>query len=371
MQKLIELKKEDNVLVSSKVENFLKPDAVYLPIFNNKILVNQNDKVKIGDEVIEGVLAPISGVVKNLKKFSALNGNIYCLEIINDFEERNRNVIGIKNRLTKEKILKYINLDGKNNLVLNAIDDEVYVLTENFYLALYYEEFLEFLDDISKIINIDNIYVCLKASSSENVNKLMSDLGMYPNIELVIVPDLYLLGKTKFLLKYLNLNANETKVIKAEEFFFLYNYLKRGRTKSEKLITISGNGIKNPIIVQVKIGSLLKDIVKEFIVFKNNDVKFFANGIMGGKEIDLDSFVVTDNLNSLIIMKSEKEKKKSKCINCGLCSDICPVNLNPLLFNNKKYLEKAKKECLNCGLCSYICPVYINFNKYLKGEENA
>ena len=55
----------------------------------------------------------------------------------------------------------------------------------------------------------------------------------------------------------------------------------------------------------------------------------------------------------------------------GLCNNICPVNLNPLLFNNSKYLEKAKKECLNCGLCSYICPVYINFNKYLKGEENA
>lgn len=371
MQKLIELEKDDNVLVSSKVESFLRPDTVYLPIFNNKILVKPNDLVKIGDEVIEGVLSPISGVVKNLKKLSTLDGYIYCLEIINDFEERNRNVIGIKNRLTKEKILKYIDLDGKNNLVLNAIDDEIYVLTENFYLALYYEEFLEFLDDISKIINVNNIYVCLKASSSENVNKLMSDLGMYPNIELVVVPDLYLLGKTEFLLKYLNLNMNDTKIIKAEEFFFLYNYLKRGRTKSEKLITISGNGIKNPMVVQVKIGSLLKDIVKELVLFSVDDVLYFANGIMSGKEIDLDSFVVTDNLNSLIIMRKEKEKRESKCLNCGLCNNICPVNLNPLLFNNSKYLEKAKKECLNCGLCSYICPVYINFNKYLKGEENA
>ena len=69
-------------------------------------------------------------------------------------------------------------------------------------------------------------------------------------------------------------------------------------------------------------------------------------------------------------MKKSEEKKEGKCLRCGLCSDICPVHLNPVLLKNPKYASLIKKECINCGLCSYICPVYINFNTYLKGESH-
>ena len=87
MQKLIELKKDENILVSSKLESFLKPDYVYLPVLkNNTILVHKNDFVKIGDEVITGMLSPVSGVVSGLKKLNSLQDADYYLEIANDFE---------------------------------------------------------------------------------------------------------------------------------------------------------------------------------------------------------------------------------------------------------------------------------------------
>ncbi len=370
MEKLIELTKDDSILVSSKIEKYLKPDKVYLPVNQNKILVNPKTLVKIGDEVIENVLSPISGIVQGLKKLTSYDETGYFLEIINNYEERSKNNIGFKNKLTKEKLLKFINLTSKTTLVLNAIDDEVYVLTQNFYLSLYYEELLELLDEINKLIKLEHIYICLKASSSANINKLMSDLGMYPDIELITVPNLYLLGQPTFLLKYLNLEASKTCIINAEDFYDLYNYLKRGRIKSEKLITLSGNALKNPMIVQVKIGTLLKDILNELIIYNCKDVLYFANGIMSGHNISIENFVITNNLSSILIMANYSPKKEGKCLNCGACINICPVHLNPLLFSNEKYLKKAQKECLKCGLCSYICPVYINFNKFLKGDQN-
>ena len=370
MQKLIELQKEENILVSSQLESFLKPDTVYLPVYKDKtILVHKGDFLKIGDEVVRGMLSPVSGYVQSLKKMKSLHHADYYLEIINNFEERNRKESGRRKKIDVQMLLSLLNLEGKKNLVLNAIDDEVYVSTQNFYLFLYYDVFLELLDEIAKLFPIENIYVCVKASSSENVSKLMSDLGMYPNIILRIVPDLYLLGRTSFLLSYLGLLEEETFVVLASSFYDVYNYLKRGRTKSDVFITISGNAVKNPMVVQVKIGSLLEDVVKELVQITQEDVLYFANGLMSGVAIDLPSFVVTDDLNSLIIMKKKEEPKEEKCIKCGLCSDICPVHLNPLLFQNKKYAEKMKEQCIKCGLCSYICPVYINFNSYMKGDN--
>ena len=228
----------------------------------------------------------------------------------------------------------------------------------------------ELLDDLDNMFHLEHIIVCVSASSSENISNLMSDLGMYPHIELKMVPSLYLLGKTEFLLSYLGMDEKNTVVIKASRFYDAYNTLKRGRCPSDKLFTISGNAIKNPMVIQSKIGVLLKDIIKELIEFKEKDFLFIAGGLMQGKIIDIDNFVITHSLDSILIMKKEEAKKSLSCLKCGACHDICPKGLYPNLFSDPVYFEQKKNICLKCGLCSYICPVYINFNKYWKGENN-
>lgn len=369
MQKLIELEKDESILVSSQVGKFLKPDMIYIPFSNQeKILKQRGEHIKIGDEVVPGKFSSVSGVVCGIKKGESFKEGEYYLEIENDFEEE-RKSIGLKRKVTKEDILSFWPLKGKKNFVLNAIDDEVYVVTENFYLFLYYDVFFELLDDISKWMDL-NIYVCLKASSSENIHQLMSDLGMYPNIVLKVVPDYYLLGENSFLISYLGLDEESSFVVSASSFYDGYNYLKRGRTKSDQLITISGNAIKNPMVVQVKTGSLLSDVVQELVDFKTSDVVYWAGGLMRGQKILLSSFVITDEFKSLLIMKKKKTKEEGKCIHCGLCSDICPVHLKPVYFHNPTYFKKVKNECIKCGLCSYICPVYISFHNYWEGENH-
>lgn len=362
MQKLMEIKKDESILVSSKTESFLKPDMIYLPISSrDTFLVKKNDSVKIGDKITEQIFSPVSGVVQGLMKMNSLDESVAYLEILNDFEERRVKNTGLKRKITKENVLSVLNLAGKKSLVLNAIDDEIYVLTENFYLFCYYEEFLELLDEIHQLFSLEHIYVCLKASSSENINQLMSDLGMYPDIILKVVPDLYLLAKPQFLLSYLEIDEEDSLVVSAHTFYHAYNFLKRGRTMSDIFITISGNVVKNPMVVQVKLGSLLKDVINELVLYQEEDVTYIANGLLSGKEIDLDSFVVTPSLHSLLIMKREERKQEEKCLNCGLCSEVCPVHLNPRLWKNPKYKEQMEKQCIKCGLCTYICPVYIRF----------
>jgi electron transport complex protein RnfC len=48
---------------------------------------------------------------------------------------------------------------------------------------------------------------------------------------------------------------------------------------------------------------------------------------------------------------------------CGKCGEVCPVFLSPILIKEAfeaKDLDKMKEFkanlCMQCGLCSYICP---------------
>lgn len=384
MQKLIELEKDASIQVSSIIEKYEKPDYIYIPVENSSTIVTKvYDKVKIGTPLIKVastvVTSPVSGIVQGIKIMNTLKGKMSAIEILNDFEETKvidpiiKKQGGTIKKEVLDKLLKaHFNLDFNNVkcLILNCIDDDPYILTENFYLLLNYEGILETLDKLDKLYNFEHITICVKDNNGENINKLMENLGMYPNIKLNIVPNLYLLGKEKILLDYLEFNIKDSYVVKASLFYHVYNLLLRNRLINNKLLTISGNGLKNPMVVKVKIGTKLADVVKSLVQVKKEDLSYIINGLMSGYMIDLKDFIITNEVEGLLIMTNKKNIEASKCIKCGACIDICPVGINPLLLENPDYLKQVQAKCLKCGLCSYICPSYIDFNKYIWGDKN-
>lgn len=58
-----------------------------------------------------------------------------------------------------------------------------------------------------------------------------------------------------------------------------------------------------------------------------------------------------DNIFSLkgVIMVDEK-----KCISCGACISICPVNAIKFV---KGKAQINPKKCIKCGSCAQFCPV--------------
>ena len=45
---------------------------------------------------------------------------------------------------------------------------------------------------------------------------------------------------------------------------------------------------------------------------------------------------------------------KKKCLGCGACASMCPVNAIAMKGGKA---EINKKKCIKCGTCMQICPV--------------
>ena len=365
MQKLIELENYPNILVSSNLLNYDKPDYIYIPINNkSELLVHKDEEVLIGDALVKNgkeiLISSVSGKVINIEKVNTINGIEDALKIENDFQDKRKlSVLSNLKKVKKEEIDLFITLKKGETLVINCIDDEPCVVTENFYLFKNSLDYLELLDYISNVYSLKEVIIAVKSISSENISSLMNYLGMYLNIKLKIIPNLYLLGKTPFLESYLNLDKDTTKILMASEFYPLCLRLKKSRDITSKYITITGDNITNPSVVQVRIGASLKDIVESLFKIPENSI-LIVNGLMSGKETNLD-LIITKEVHSVFIMQKKKVPKRTECIRCSACIKICPVGINPL--KNKK-----DNRCIECGLCSYICPSYIDFKE--GGNQN-
>ena len=46
---------------------------------------------------------------------------------------------------------------------------------------------------------------------------------------------------------------------------------------------------------------------------------------------------------------------QKKCIGCGTCVDICPVNAISFDDEGKAVIDQEK--CIKCGTCEAVCPV--------------
>ena len=148
--------------------------------------------------------------------------------------------------------------------------------------------------------------------------------------------------------------------------YAIYEALKYHAPLTERVVTFTGEMLKDPQNIQVKIGTKVSDVIETIGGYhKGEDLYFVAGGPMMGKSLPDDDLVVSANLNCVLVLSKQKELEATTCIRCGKCVEHCPAKLSPVLIarakGDIKKLQKLQADrCIECGLCSYICPARIN-----------
>lgn len=391
--------------IKSKIEIFNKPKKVYIPLINGNdrdvtVLCKKGDIVSIGDMIAKTkgdlripILASVSGKIIDFIDKTYLDGkNVKCVVIENNFDgELNTKSNNIKytkqefiSKLQEKGIIgmggasfptyaKYDIENKINTLIVNAVECEPYI-TSDFMLTMSHPE--EILESIDMIMEINDIKECIIAIKKDNytLKKLFdSYLGTYPNIKIKLVPAIYPIGYERLLVKYVkkevynNLPLEKGVVVNnISTIYAIYQALKYDNPLVERVITLSGL-VDNPLNVLVRVGTPIIDVINNFGKV-NEDLVYIASGPMYGNKIDINSLVVSPNLNGIVALEKCINKVED-CNHCGKCVSVCPKKLSPVLIKDNLDDEKKLKElkayrCIECGLCSYICPSKINVTNF-------
>ena len=152
--------------------------------------------------------------------------------------------------------------------------------------------------------------------------------------------------------------------------------LPHGRGIQERVITITGPGVKKKGNYLIPVGTPLRYVLEQVGVDEKISEVYMGGPMMGVAVSNMDISIVKGT--SGIVVFTEKEVKgKQKiynCIKCGACVDACPLSLNPsklgIMAKFEGYDEMADKynlmDCFECGSCSYVCPSHIPLVQYFR-----
>jgi electron transport complex protein RnfC len=148
----------------------------------------------------------------------------------------------------------------------------------------------------------------------------------------------------------------------------------------ERVVTVTGNGIRKPANLIVPVGAKLGDLI-DACGGLAEDAREIVNGgpMMGVAQHNLDAPVLKGTTGIVVLTESEVKREESHpCIRCGHCLDACPVFLNPQrlgsLAKSARYEEMETHhlmDCMLCGCCSYVCPSNIPLSQLFQVAKDA
>ncbi|MDH5804607.1 MAG: SLBB domain-containing protein, partial [Gemmatimonadota bacterium] len=148
----------------------------------------------------------------------------------------------------------------------------------------------------------------------------------------------------------------------------------------ERIMTVTGNGVKKPGNFIIPVGTKLRDVL-DFCGGLTDDAQeiIFGGPMMGAAQANLDTPLLKGTSGVVVLSAADCRKpQRHPCIRCGHCLDACPVFLNPQLLGRQaeagKYEDMAANhlmDCMVCGSCSYVCPSNIPLSQLFQLAKAA
>ena len=152
--------------------------------------------------------------------------------------------------------------------------------------------------------------------------------------------------------------------------------IQRGMPVTERIVTVTGDRVKNPGNFLVKIGTNIRELLEYCggVTGEEDYTVKIGGPMMGAVQGNLD--VATTKCSNGITVYDVDDAQPCECIKCGRCVDVCPMELKPLHFakyvTDPALLKKLRiMDCMECRSCEYICSSKIPLTNLIRTGKNA
>lgn len=406
----------------SRIVSAVAPEKVYIPL-NQHIgapcqpIVQAGDFVKLGQKIGEGngfvsvpVHASVSGKVIG---FEELPGWGNCVVIENDGKDEwtpeviHNDFPGSMSPDQMRKAVMEAGVVGMGGaafpahvkftppankpieyLILNGSECEPYLTADHRIMVEESDRVIAGMGYIMKMLGCSKGFIGIEDNKPDAIKALEDVPGRSKKIRIVPLETKYPQGSEKHLIYTctgrevpsgglpLDVGAVVSNVSTAVA---VVNAVEEGMPLIERVVTITGSGIKKPANYRVRIGTLVSSLVEQSGGYKGKIEKIVCGGPMMGRTLFSDAVPVAKGTTGILFLMGKEISRDTprSCVRCGKCIDACPMFLEPtLLFKNaeKENWELVEGnnvlDCIECGSCSYVCPAKIPLVQYIRqGKE--
>lgn len=407
-----EMKTSKDLTAGKRVVSF-NPEEVYIPLVDPVTAKPLTLNVKVGDEVKVGtvigtrvessipVFSTVSGIVESeaLLLHAALGRNVKHFVIKNDQKyDKEPNLPALGEDATKEELVErlkeagilgyggagfptYLKYQAENidTIIVNGVECETHLTDDYNILLTHKDEIVAGLKCLMKAAGATRAFIAFK-KSYKNAVKLYKDVAKEnENIKVVTVSDSYPSGWERQLIKAVTKRTYTSLPLEAgvivnnvETVLYSGRAILNGEVATRKIMTVSGEGIKNPAKVELPIYTRAIDVINYFGGYTAESVSVSFGGAMTSRGVMDDKAVILPFTRGLTILPRIKLNTVT-CLNCGTCTLHCPTDLQPVEImkaqiakNTDRIMDFEPWHCIGCSLCSYVCPSKIDVSDYVK-----
>ncbi|MCG3179710.1 MAG: Electron transport complex subunit RnfC [Phycisphaerae bacterium] len=149
------------------------------------------------------------------------------------------------------------------------------------------------------------------------------------------------------------------------------------RPLTHRVVTVSGEAVGAPGNFLVPVGMRFSDVLDCCDVSPTID-RLIVGGPMTGIAQADDQSVFTKQTAGLVLFSAAMVHQPGPCIRCGWCVEDCPVQINPALLAglaesgrwHRGFAHHAET-CIECNICSYVCPSRLPLLEHIRKLKRA
>ncbi len=261
-----------------------------------------------------------------------------------------------------------------DTLIINGAECEPYITCDHRLMLENPKDIVTGVKIVMKALGITSAVIGIEDNKPDAIASLTNFLKGEKNINVGPLKTKYPQGAEKQLIYSLTKRAVPSGglpmdigvvVINVGTVASIAKIFETGLPITERIVSVTGNGIKEPKNVIVRLGTTFEDCVNYCGGLEDDVVKVISGGPMMGVAQNTLGATVNEGTTGILALTFAEAKtdEPENCIRCGSCVSGCPIGLMPLKIagaaDNAKFdlaEQIGAMDCIECGTCSFICP---------------